>query len=58
MIPESSIIRYTVEWSDDDGLNKTVHAEYLQDFIDTFYRRIVSMIDDGVSQQKSLASNR
>jgi len=39
-------------------LNKNVHAEYLQDFIDTFYRRIVELIDRGVGQQKSLASNR
>lgn len=57
-LPESSIVRYTVPWSDEDGLNKTVHAEYLQDFIDTFYRRIVDMIDQGVAKQKSLASNR
>ena len=45
-------------WSDEDGLNKTVHAEYLADFIETFYRRIVDMIDRGVRQQKGLASNR
>ena len=58
VLPESSIIRYTVPWSDEDGLNKIVHAEYLQDFIDTFYRRIVDMIDRGVGKQKSLSSNR
>ncbi|CAF0870188.1 unnamed protein product [Adineta ricciae] len=57
-LPASSIIRYTVQWSDEDGLNKNVHADYLQDFIDTFYRRIVELIDRGVGQQKSLASNR
>ena len=58
VLPESSIVRYTVEWSDEDGLNKNVHADYLQDFIDTFYRRIIELIDRGVGQQKSLAANR
>ncbi|UJR21317.1 hypothetical protein I4U23_024408 [Adineta vaga] len=58
VLPESSIIRYTVEWSDDDGLNKTVHADYLKDFIETFYRRIIEMIDDGVRKQNTFPSNR
>jgi hypothetical protein len=58
VLPETSIVRYTVEWSDEDGLNKNVHEDYLQDFIDTFYRRIIELIDRGVGQQKSLASNR
>ncbi|CAF4731675.1 unnamed protein product [Rotaria sp. Silwood1] len=57
-LPESSIIRYKVQWSDEEGLNRTVHAEYLQNFIDTFYTRIVELIDRGVGQQKSLAVNR
>ncbi|CAF3573336.1 unnamed protein product [Adineta steineri] len=57
-LPASSIIRYTVPWSDDDGLNRTVHADYLQNFIDTFYKRIVELIDRGVGQQKSLSANR
>ncbi|CAF1410127.1 unnamed protein product [Rotaria sordida] len=57
-LPESSIIRYTVEWTDEDGLNKNFHAEYLQNFIETFYTRLVELIDRGVSQQKSLSSNR
>ena len=57
-LPESSIIRYTIPWSDEDGLNKTVHAEYLQNFIETFYTRIIELIDRGVGQQKSLAANR
>ncbi|CAM4872504.1 unnamed protein product [Rotaria socialis] len=57
-LPESTILRYTVQWSDDDGLNKTVHAEYLQNFIETFYRRIVELIDQGVRAQHALAANR
>ncbi|CAF3996393.1 unnamed protein product, partial [Rotaria magnacalcarata] len=56
-LPESAILRYTVQWSDDDGLNKNVHAEYLQDFIETFYRRIVELIDQGVRAQHALAAN-
>jgi hypothetical protein len=39
-------------------LNKNVHGDYLQDFIDTFYRRIIELIDRGVGQQKTLAANR
>ncbi|CAF1235202.1 unnamed protein product [Adineta steineri] len=57
-LPESSIVRYTVEWSDDDGLNKNVHAEYLKDFIETFYRRIVELIDNGVRKQNTFPANR
>ncbi|CAF4551274.1 unnamed protein product [Rotaria sp. Silwood1] len=57
-LPESSIIRYTVQWSDDDGLNKTVHADYLRDFIETFYRRIVELIDRGVRKQNTFSANR
>ncbi|CAF3329325.1 unnamed protein product [Rotaria socialis] len=57
-LPESSIIRYSIEWSDEDGLNKNFHAEYLENFINTFHDRIVELIDRGVGQQKGLASNR
>jgi hypothetical protein len=57
-LPESSIIRYTVQWSDDDGLNKIVHADYLKDFIETFYRRIIEMIDRGVQKQNTFSANR
>ncbi|CAF2694205.1 unnamed protein product [Rotaria sp. Silwood2] len=58
VLPESSIIRYTVQWTDEDGLNKNFHAEYLQNFIETFYTRLIELIDRGVGQQKGLASNR
>ncbi|CAF5146892.1 unnamed protein product, partial [Rotaria sp. Silwood1] len=57
-LPETSIIRYTIPWTDDEGINKTFHAEYLENFIETFYTRLVELIDRGVGQQKSLASNR
>jgi hypothetical protein len=57
-IPESSIIRYTVPWSDEDGLNKKDHAEYLKDFIETFYRRIIEMIDRGVQKQNTFSAHR
>lgn len=57
-LPESSIIRYSVPWSDDDGLNKTVHADYLQNFLETFYRRIVELIDRGVKKQNTFSTNR
>ncbi|CAF4288993.1 unnamed protein product, partial [Rotaria sp. Silwood2] len=57
-LSETSIIRYTVQWTDEDGLNKTFHAEYLQNFIETFYTRLVELIDRSVGQQKSLGSNR
>ncbi|CAF0788445.1 unnamed protein product, partial [Didymodactylos carnosus] len=55
---ESSTISYPIDWTDEDGLNKNFHAEYLQEFIETFYRRIVELIDRGVAQQKRLATNR
>ena len=54
----SNIIRYTVKWSDEEGLNKNIHEEYLEEFTNTFYQRIVELIDRGVGQQKSLSSNR
>ncbi|CAF1679099.1 unnamed protein product, partial [Didymodactylos carnosus] len=57
VLPESSTIRYSIDWTDEDGLNKNFHAEYLQEFIETFYRRIVELIDRGVAQQKRLATN-
>ena len=36
LLPAENIFRFEAEWSDDEGINETQHAEYLQQFCETF----------------------
>jgi hypothetical protein len=57
-LPASSIIPYSIEWSDREGINKDDHASYLKDFGETFYTRIVDLIENAINKQMKLSYNK
>jgi len=54
----TSIIPYSIEWSDNEGINKVDHGDYLKEFCDTFYSRIVDLIERAISKQMKLSQNK
>ncbi|CAF0730796.1 unnamed protein product [Brachionus calyciflorus] len=54
----SSIIPYSIEWSDNEGINKEDHAAYLKEFCETFYSRIVELIERAISKRMKLCYNK
>ena len=54
----ASIIPYSIEWSDNEGINKVDHAAYLKEFAETFYTRIVELIERAISRQMKLTQNK
>jgi hypothetical protein len=54
----ASIIPYSIEWSDNEGINKVDHASYLKEFAETFYVRIVDLIERAISKQMKLCQNK
>ena len=54
----ANIIPYSIEWSDNEGINKVDHRLYLKDFANTFYVRIIDLIDRAISKQSKLAKNQ
>ena len=53
-----NIIPYSIDWSDNEGINKTDHRLYLKDFANMFYTRIIDLIDRAISKQSKLAKNQ
>jgi hypothetical protein len=54
----SSIIPYSIDWTDNEGINKNEHAAYLKDFSETFYIRIVDLIERAIAGQMKLCSDK
>ena len=54
----ASIIHYAIDWSDNEGINKVDHANYLVEFGNMFYTRIVNLIERAISKQMKLAQNK
>ncbi|KAI3386911.1 hypothetical protein SNEBB_004259 [Seison nebaliae] len=54
----ANIIHYKIPWSDNEGLNRTDHAEYLQSFLTSFYSRVLNLIDKGVVEQRKLEGDK
>ncbi len=54
----ASIIPYSIEWSDNEGINKVDHANYLKEFSETFYTRIVELIERAISKQMKITQNK
>jgi hypothetical protein len=54
----SSIIHYSIEWSDNEGINKNDHGGYLKEFCETFYSRIIELIERAISKQMKLSQNK
>lgn len=53
-----NIIRYSIEWSDNEGINRYDHSKYIDEFSQTFYKRIVDLIERALSKQRILPHNR
>ena len=53
-----SLIYNTIQWSDNEGINKEEHEEYLINFCETFYIRIVQLIERAISKQLKLCHNK
>ena len=53
-----SIIKYSIKWSDDEGINKVEHKKYIDEFSQNFYVRIKGLIDRALSKQKVLPHNK
>ena len=54
----NNIIPYSIDWSDNEGINRVDHSIYLKDFTDTFYIRVTDLIDRAISKQSKLAQNK
>ena len=51
------LYRFNVTWSDDGGIARTSHQEYIQKCNDLFYLSVKRMIDRGVTVNQELARN-
>jgi len=40
-LPPENVVRFTVDWTGDQGLGVDTHADYLQQFCEIFYRLVV-----------------
>ncbi|PAA84392.1 hypothetical protein BOX15_Mlig005707g1 [Macrostomum lignano] len=60
-IPEclraSSIIRYSQPWVDPSGIHLDTHKEYIDQFCDTFYTRLVKLIDRGARRNRLVSKD-
>jgi hypothetical protein len=54
----NSIVRYSIEWSDNEGINKDEHRQYIEEFSNTFYVRIVDLIEKALAKQRILPHNK
>lgn len=54
----ASIVHYSIEWSDNEGINKNDHGSYLKEFCETFYSRIIELIERAISKQMKLSQNK
>lgn len=57
-LPESSIARFTVEWSGADGLDQDSHREYLRQFCNLFFTNVAALVDRAVDANTRLANDR
>jgi hypothetical protein len=57
-LADSSIIRYSINWTDKEGINKNEHAKYIEEFSNTFYSRIIGLIDRALAKQKVYPNNK
>ena len=54
----SSIVHWNLEWSDNEGINATEHAEYLEKFGETFYSRLVELIEKAINKLMKITNNK
>ncbi|PAA71014.1 hypothetical protein BOX15_Mlig015065g2 [Macrostomum lignano] len=53
----SSIIRYKQPWVDPAGIHLDTHRGYVDEFCDTFYTRVVQLIDRGMKHNRLLSDD-
>ena len=46
--------RYSVKWSEHEGINRQDHQQYLDNFKDSFYNSMVVKIESAVQKERSL----
>jgi len=54
----ASIIPVSLEWSDNNGINAVDHAEYLKEFGEVFYTRLIELIERALSRRMKLCQNK
>jgi hypothetical protein len=54
----NSIVHWNIEWSDNEGINATEHADYLVKFGETFYSRLVALIELAISKLMKITKNK
>ncbi len=57
-LPPENFIRFDVEWTGKEGIDKDSHAEYLKTFCEMFYRDMVKQIDQGMIMNRVLSDER
>ena len=57
-LDSNSIVRYSIEWSDNEGINKDDHSKYIDEFSETFYVRIVDLVEKALAKQRILPHNK
>jgi hypothetical protein len=53
-----SIIHWNLEWSDNEGINAVEHADYLVKFGETFYSRLVDLIQKAINKLMKITNNK
>jgi len=53
-----SIVRWDIEWSNNEGINPIDHAEYLVKFGEAFYSRLVDLIKKAIKKLMKITTNK
>ncbi|XP_064619858.1 NACHT and WD repeat domain-containing protein 2-like [Lineus longissimus] len=56
-LPPENIINKTIFWSEDGGISKHDHKNYIQELGENFYRKIMAMVDDVMDKTDPLFSD-
>ncbi len=54
----ASIVHWNIDWSDNEGINAVDHASYLLKFGETFYSRVVALIELAINKLMKITNNR
>ncbi|KAL3831256.1 hypothetical protein ACJMK2_023030 [Sinanodonta woodiana] len=56
MFPEN-LVRFSVEWSGKEGIDKDTHKEYLEKFCIHFYSSIIKLVDRAMNRHEKLSGD-
>ncbi len=57
-LDKDSIVTSKIEWSDNNGINVFDHANYLLKFGETFYSRVVALIEQAINKLMKITNNK